>query len=323
MRRFLRLAIVPAFALGLAACDGTADSSAPSALSASEAQLAATLVGQALGDQSEGMVSDLRDMDAGVEASGLVYGEGPMGRGHRPGNGNGNGNGTGNGGPGAGNDWRGPRQDGTVTYDPATGTHRVVYDRSMQTPVGTNTLRADLAYVFTDSLGAFLRTPRTDRARVFRIVFDGERAGASRRTRPGSSASDTSSFSREATWTLSGLTRATSTFAGDQTSTGSGAFTTDSGVVRLRSYTVRLRTANATITRSATTTGGGRPEQALTGTIAYETVFTRTLRDGTTEQKRAEGTIDLATDGRALMRFMGLDHRFDLDLSTGGASKKR
>ena len=36
----------------------------------------------------------------------------------------------------------------------------------------------------------------------------------------------------------------------------------------------------------------------------------------------ATGTIDLSTDGRALMRFMGMTPRFDIDLSTGGARRK-
>lgn len=315
MRRTLPLAALAAV-LGISACDGvTPDPSASADLSAAELQVAATLVGQALGDQSEGMVSDLRDMDAGVDARGLLYGEGPLGRGLRPG-------GPGPGGPGAGDGWRGDRQTGTVVYDSLTGTHRVAYDRAVTLPFGgSNSLHVDLAYVFTDSTGAFVRDPKRDRNRVHRIVFDGERSGASRRTRL-TGATDSASFSRTATWTLDGLTHSTATFVGEQTSSGSGSVTTDSGAVRLRTYTVRLRTSDATLARTATSTGNGRPELAMTGTIAYETVFTRTLRDGTTEEKRAEGTIDLSTDGRALLKFMGVNHRFDIDLSTGGAKRK-
>ena len=311
MPRTLRLrallALTPALALGLAGCDGASDISP--ALSAADAQVAAALVGQAIGDESEGLVSDLRDMDAGFDARGLVYGDGPMSSGIRPG---------GPGGHGGPDDWRGDRQNGTVTYDSTTGTHRMVYDRAMANERGSNALRVTLAYVYTTATGAFIRSPRTDR-----IVFDGTRSGAARRTRPSSTASDTSSFSRAATWTLGGLTGATSTFSGDQLSTGSGSMTTDDSAVRVRGYTVRLRTTNATITRSAATTASGRPEMALTGTVAYETVFTRTAADGTTEETRAEGTIDLATNGRALMRFMGNDHRFALDMRTGGTAKQR
>ena len=309
MRRLLPLAAL-SVTLGLSACDSATSDTAATSLSAADLQVAATLVGQALGDQSEGMVSDLRDIDAGFDASGLLYGEGALGRGHGP------------GGPGGrpGDGWRGDRQNGTVTYDSLTGTHRVAYDRAAATPAGgANTLHVDLAYVFTDSDGAFIARPRADRSRVARIVFDGERAGASRRVR--GAATDTSSFSRTATWTLDGLTGATATFVGEQTSTGSGTVTTDSGAVRVRTYTVRLRTSDATIARSAASTGNGRPEMSMTGTIAYETVFTRTLADGTVEETRAEGTIDLSTEGRALMRFLGVTPRFDIDLSTGGAKR--
>ncbi len=288
MPRTLRFGalLVPALALGLAACDGVSDTSP--ALSAADAQVAALLVGQALGDQSEGMVSDIRDLDAGFDSRGIVYGDGPMSGGMRPG---------GPGGHGGPDDWRGDRQNGVVTYDSTTGTHRIAYDRAMTGDRGSDALHVNLAYVYTTATGAFVRNPRTDRARIDRIVFDGTRSGAMRRIRPNSTATDTSSFSREATWTLGGLTGATSTFSGDQLSTGSGSMTTPDGTVRVRGYTVRLRTTDATITRGAATTANGRPEMALTGTLAYETVFTRTAADGTTEETRAEGTIDLATDG--------------------------
>jgi hypothetical protein len=285
-------------ALLLSACDASVDVGTSTTLTAQEAQMAADVVGQSMADQSEGMMSDMYDMDAGLDVSALVYHEGPLARGNgrfdlrlwRPSN----------------------RQDGRVRYDSTTGTHRVTYSRSQGSGNNYRAIQADLAYVFTDASGRFMRNPRRDRDRVAAISFEGTRSGEARLRRPRDGQTVESSFRRESSWALSGLLGATAAFRGDQTSSGTmrvnGADSTE------RSFTVRMRTDNVTVTRARASQG---LETTLTGTLHYDVVLKRPGQD----EKRATGTIDLTQDGKALMRFMGLKKVYKIDLASGGAER--
>ena len=288
-----------ALALLLSACDASVDVGSNTNLSTEEAQMAADVVGQSMADQSEGMVSDMYDMDAGLEASGLVYHQGPLARGTgmlemrlwRPGN----------------------RQDGRVRYDSTTGTHRVTYERTQQMGPNYRSVKADLAYIFTTSTGAFIRDPRRNRDQIAAIAFEGTREGETRQRRPGDGKEVRNEFKREGSWTLSGLLGTTATFRGDQTTTGrarvNGADSTE------RSYTVRLRTENVTVTKTRAQQG---LETTLTGTLQYEVVLKRPGQD----EKRVTGTIDLSQNGRAIMRFMGLQGAYRIDLASGAAQRE-
>ena len=333
--RAARRAAPEALALGalllatvtLGACDSSVDiAQTNQELSEQDAAIAAGVVAQAVADQSEGLMSDLYDMDAGLDAGGLVYTEGPLQRGRF----------------GAGFDdrrWRDRRrQDGRVVYDSTTGTHRLQYTRRVETPAFERTISADLAYVFTDAAGAFVRTPRRDRDRIARIAFDGERAGTfevrvgglggdrdgrgghgpggDRGGRVGSdSVRFESAFRREASWTLAGLTGATATFAGDQTSEGSweGIAPGDTTGATEGSYTARLQATGVTITKADAAAG---IEAAVTGTLQYEVVLRRVV-GGQTEERTATGTLTLEGNGRALLRFLGLGGLYRLDLASG------
>lgn len=291
----IRTAPLLALALFFAACDASVDVSQSSSLTPAEAQMAAEVVGQSMSDQSEGMMSDMYDMDAGIDASGLAYFNGPLARGSggfslklwRPSN----------------------RQDGRVRYDSTTGTHRVTYERKYDGNNYYRSVEADLAYVFTDAGGAFIRDPRRNRDRVSTIRFTGTREGETRYRRPGTSTQMRSAFKREAEWTLAGLTTTTATFKGDQTSSGSA------GIVGVdstqRTFNVRLIADDVTITKTRASQGF---ESSLTGTMRYEIV----MRRGS-EEKRATGTIDLTQNGKALMRFMGINKTYEIDLASGDA----
>ena len=329
-------------ALTLAACDSSVDvAQTNQELSEQDAALAAGIVAQAVADQSEGLMSDLYDMDAGLDAAGLAYTEGPLQRGRY----------------GAGFDdrrWRDRRrQDGRVVYDSTTGTHRLQYTREVETPAFERKITADLAYVFTDGAGAFVRFPRRDRDRIAKIVFDGERAGEFEVRVGGLGGDDNghggrggsgsgsggsgsggsggrddsgpsgktgtsvfeSTFRREATWTLAGLTGAAATFSGDQTSQGSweGVAPGDTTGATEGSYTARLQAAGVTITKANAAAG---IEAAVTGTIQYEVVLRRTI-NGQSQERTATGTLTLEGNGRALLRFLGLGRLYRLDLASG------
>ncbi len=278
----------------LAACDATVDVSQNTALTTAEAQMAAEVVAQSMADQSEGMVSDLYDMDAGLDASGLRYHEGPLVRGGgrfrvelgRP----------------------GEKQDGRVRYDSTTGTHYVEYERHQEQPFRETD--ATLAYVFTDAGGAFLRYPSRDRDRIAAVTFQGEREGEARVRTPGGREVRTT-FTRNAAWKLSGLATTTATFQGDQYSTGTRRVM---GTDSTETFSVRLRTDGVTIPRTRATQG---IELALTGTLQYEVVVKRAGQGET----RSTGSIDLAQDGKGLLRFTGLSAQFRVDLGAGTAQR--
>ena len=287
--------------LGLAATLAACDTNAPdaAALTPAETAVAASIVAQAVADQSEGMVSDLYDMDAGLDATGLGYGEGAMGKGR--------------GKPGMGDRRGGLRQDGRVVYDPATGTHRVQYTRTVESPVLKKALSVDLAYVFTDAAGGFLARPRADRDLVAKVTFAGERKGSSTLTRR-DGATHASAFEREASWALAGLTGASATFAGEQASKGSFRTVGADGVTNERAFTATLRTDGVTITKA---NAGDGVEDAITGTLAYTVTMRRVQGAGDPQTREVTGTIELAGNGRALLRFMGLPGKYRVDLSTG------
>ena len=57
-------------------------------------------------------------------------------------------------------------------------------------------------------------------------------------------------------------------------------------------------------------------ENEISGTITYSMTMTKT-RNGVSETKEAEGTIELENNGRALLRFLGLKKVYRVSLDDG------
>lgn len=285
--------------LFLTACDGSLGADAAVELTAEEAAVVSEIAAQSVADAQEGTMSDLNDMNAGLSADGMTYGEGfigPRGGHHNP----------------AARLWRGLNLHHRATYNAETGEHTVSYERKVLSNLFEKSLKVNLVYVFTTAGGAFVEFPRRSRDSVNAITFTGSREGYTQfEGRTGSERR--SQFAREAAWQVAGLTTGTASFEGSQDDEGVFRRTTPSGETSEHRYEAHLQTQNVVITRASVEDG---IEAAVTGQLLYQITIQKTRGDDT-EEKTVEGIIELEGNGQALLRILGVQHRFHIDLQSG------
>ena len=279
----------------LAACDSAFREDAPDALSAADVALVSEIAAQSVADASEGTMSDLNDLNAGVSAAGLGYGDGPFAHlRNSP----------------AGRLWRGSNRYQRAVYDSTTGEHTIQYERSIKSPFYDKQLSVHLVYVFTDAAGAFIARPLAQAGRIDGVAFTGERTGHARLSRLNGDSREVR-FGREAAWKATSVQSGTITFEGTQHD--AGTFTLARGdTTAERAYEGRFQTENVVIGR------GDRDdlEGAVSGQIRY-TITLKKSRNGTGTEKTVEGTIELEGNGKALLRVMGVSRLHRIDLKTG------
>jgi hypothetical protein len=300
-----RVAVLSAFfAFTLTGCDIlNNDESEVVAMTAEDLELASELMAESLADQSEGLMADLNDMTARVDNQRLLY----SGRnfwnnpGLRP--------------------CRGFNRDYSRNYDPATGTFTISYSRQHQSENCTKSVDVNLEYVFTDSTGGFVAEPIVNRQQIAEIAFTGTRTGTAAYTY-GSGDTRSATMEQVAQWNLAGLngTGAVATLSGTQTKEGTFSRTMGDSLTVEGSFTLTMETVDVTISQTAlagdSTASDNDLETNVTGTISYRMSLTETI-NGETTLKETEGTIDLAGDGHALLRFLGLNPIYRINLRDG------
>lgn len=274
--------------VGLIACK-EADNT-PS-LSEEDLRAVTLAVSEALADETDGVMTELYDLQNnlafGRRSSDVGVLQGPQ-RGPRPGQGD-------------------PRNL-VRTYDPATGKHVIQFARSFTGMGVTKSQSVYLEYIFTNPDGAFVEFP--GREEVARIQFTGDRDGTI--TAPRRS----STTSREATWLMQGLEDASTTIRMNGTQENSGTMngTTPDGTFS-REFTLTLGFADVTLDKSFE--ADSTLENNVTGTITFEMTMKHTLPNGEIREKTNQGSIDLAGNGKALLRIMGIRTLFAINLATG------
>ena len=268
------------------------------ALTEEDLEAASSIMAESLSDEKEGMMSDLYDMTANVEGQRLSYSGRRFWRDPilRP--------------------CRGTNFEYDKTYDATTGIHAVTYQRMHENENCQKTVDVSLNYIFTDSDGNFIATPRVNASDISEIAYEGSRSGSGTYTsRRGGE--QFRSFNQTGSWNLSGLQSNIATLTGEQTNAGEYSYqrpdSTGELQTRTGTYTITLETVDVTLAQSA---GEEDLENELTGSIQYTISMTRTV-NGETETKEAEGVIELEGNGRALLRFNGLRQLYRVSLRDG------
>lgn len=265
-------------------------------LSATELEEASEILSQSLSDQSEGLMANLNDMTATVQASGLSHDKRAFHRNPalRP--------------------CRGVSREFSHNYAADTGEHTLSYARVHEGEKCSKEVQTDLVYIFSNAEGGFIAAPRVNKSEISTIDFKGTRSGSATFT-PQDSVSFSSTFSQEGAWLMTGLNSESlmATLNGAQTNIGSFSKTRGDSL-KEGTYELNFEAVDVTIDGSSTTDRD--LEHEITGTINYTLVMTRT-HNGVTETKEAEGTIELEGNGRALLRFLGLRKVYRIHLADG------
>lgn len=275
-------------------------------LSEADVQAISDVVADALSDRNEGLVTDLYDMTADLGTTELTYSSlgvtataaSKFGPGWRS--------------------WHGPFLRYALRYDSLTGEHKVHYERNIESPRFSKTMLVDLAYIFYNANNGFVQYPRRDRALVTKINFKGTRAGSMDMTN--AMREHHSSFTRQAAWTLNNVNGTEMTLEGEQTHEGTYTGTGKDDQNRARHFKVHMVTNEVKILKPVANTDS--LESLVSGQIKYSVEITKTI-NGKEETKTQEGTIELTGNGDALLRFMGLNRTFRVDLSVGEVEEEK
>ena len=287
--------------LGATGCDALNDndSELTSNLNEEDLEAASAILAESLSDENEGLMADLNDLTADVDGQQLIYSrrqfaQNPL---DRP--------------------CRGENRAYEVSYDEITGTHSISYSRSNDTPLCTKSVEVNLNYIFTDADGNFIAEPRVNKSSIADIAFEGSRVGSGTyQSRRGIMRS--TSFEQAGEWNLSGLNTDIASLSGNQVNDGSYALTkadsTGAEVSKTGEFHIEFNTVDVTISRTQAEMSDLETE--ITGTIQY-TMSMTTTRNGETLSKEAEGTVELEGNGRALLRFLGLNKVYRVSLRDG------
>ena len=290
-------ALLLALAFTLSACDASLDDEAAD-LTAAEADEAAEIVAEALAEDGAGLFTSARDLTASLTDEGLIDGpfaiHGPR-AGHGP------------------DHVRCRGGDFELTYDEETGTHLVSYSCSIEGDHFQKSYDAQLTYQYRDADGGFVPRPVENWESVDSVAFGGTREGDLQFSR--GEFSSESAFEQQGQWSLAGLNDEASParLAGSQTRSGTRVRTAPRGTVS-RDYTVELTGRGIEITPN-----DEGPGYAAVGELDYVLTM-EVIRDDRVVTRTVEGTIELETDGRALLRIIGLRGVYRVSLGDGSVS---
>lgn len=278
-----------AVGLTLSACK---ESSQIDKVSDEDVEALTLIVSQTLSDQNEGFMTDVYDVQRNLNVGTASKAQtGPQ---NRP----------------AERDWRGGESGHERTYNPEDGTHTFSYTRSFTREQFSKSMSATQTYIFYSPDGEFVEFPRQEE--VASIRFDGSR-NLTMSTRMTSSVSD-----RSANWFLSGLTTTTHTLTGTQSNIGQMTVENPRRGTMSRVYSMVYTFADVTIEKDIREEG--TLEDNISGTISYEINLKRTV-NGEEVVREMSGTIDLAGNGKAILRVKGLSNVYQINLADGTVSE--
>ncbi len=271
----------------LISCTDTSTNAGDEEMNEEELMIVRNVIGEALSGRDEGFISSLYDLTATVEQDRLNY---PNDR-----------------------EWRGPHNNWNYSYNPENGVHRIQYRRGFSNEQFSRMIQVLLQYVFEDAQGNFIELPAQQSGDIETIRFRGSRSGQAE------GPVRQSDFERQTNWFLEGFNDAVMSLNGTQTHSGSMSVTGREGRTMMRAYQMEFQLSDITIERPEGETD--LIEALVTGLIEY-TIHVRRNVNGEAESNTYTGTIEL-DGGEALLRIMGLQRVFFIDLETGNVSPGR
>ncbi len=263
-----------------------------------DVQLASNIIGESMSNDGGGLVSSFGDATSMVSSTGLSYSQ------------YGNLNNVPTVSSMMDDSLRGREKNFRATYDPATGTHTVDFNREVNTKNFSKTVKAHLEYIYRDSTGKFLRFPIP--TQVFSVDFKGSRSGSVQ------TPNKKSDFSRIDTLFYTGLNRSSSSITINGSHQGHGDFELTNNTTQIsKVYDLNLKLLNVNIEKSSIINRD--LTQGVTGTLSYDLTFHKS-QDTTAVDKHITGTIDMNGDGTALLKFAHFTNRYLINLKTGAAS---
>lgn len=245
------------------------------------------VLGSALSEEDEGLLAGMKDMTGRFGADGMN---------HRY----------------QGHNGFGPPKFGDFdrVYDPETGIHTISYTREGNRPNASISLSVLMEYQFTDPQGGYLEFPYADSTLIQTIQFSGTRNGEM--TKPYRS----SMFNRSSAWVLDDIQSADGvmTLEGSQSDEGTMTLSKPNGNEFSRSHVTQLDLVDVTLSKA--TEDEDRLPYLVSGVIEYQTTVTKVV-NGEETVNEYSGTIELAENGEALVRFFGLKRTLRLNLSDG------
>ncbi|MDX1670835.1 MAG: DUF5666 domain-containing protein [Balneolaceae bacterium] len=262
-------------------------------------EAASKIIGESLSDQNSGVMASLNDAvttfsSSGFGTSSAVSGSGGTVQDHD-------------------NSGRGSERNFSYSYDPETGIHTIAFERIVFDGDFSKSVVDTLKYIFTDNSGNFIAFPRQEKDRIETIDFKGFREGSIE------SSTKNSFFTRQDTFLIDGLTAATEILSIDGVHNGNGNFegTNDEGDEISKSYDVNIEFLNIQIEK-AVVEANGSLEEGVTGTLTFS-INIRESKNGNSETKKINGTVEMNGDGTALLRFDGFRKVFQILLHSGEA----
>lgn len=268
-------------------------------LTEADQQSAVTIMSESLSDQSNGFVSNLYDATASVGDNEISFGD-PMYKGQFA---EGRHDSAG----------RGHEVNFSHTYNSLTGIHSISFVRTINNSHRTSSLTADMTYLFQDTDGNAMARPRENKSAIHSIDFTSTKSGESE------SLSMSHNFTRVDTMSFVGVDSASATFQFSGKHNGTGEITMTNprnGDTFSRKHEVYYQFDQVSIDKELVRQNHNL-EEGVTGSMSYNIVLNRTLKDGTTDEKVVEGTIEFNGDGTALMKFKDFAQKYVINLISG------
>ncbi len=199
----------------------------------------------------------------------------------------------------------------SYTYDPESGKHFVTQNRSINEGNISKETTVELEYIYYDTAGNFVVSPRIDNDRIETIDFLGKRTGSIE------SGSFQSNFDRSDQFIIEGLTSNSQLLTIDGLHQGNGEFrvTRENGDLLERYYDLTVEFINVQV-NNQTVESNGNLKNGVTGTLSYELLINKSV-NGDESVKTVNGTIEFNGDGTALLKFRNLLSQFKIKLETG------
>ena len=252
-------------------------------LSDEDIEIATIVLTESTADETSGVMSSMYDAFSSVGSSGISYGDSQNKLKSNDDDRRGG---------------RGQERNFSYSYDPATGTHTLEYNRSATNRWGTKSVSLLNTYVFSSPEGDWIVYPRANRDSIETVSFTGNKSGSSEGMHR------QSEFARVDTFFISGLHATSSTLGIDGTHESNGSTTgtlPDSATTASRSYELFIDMDQIEIDKDSVATYGNL-EQGVEGTLTYRLYLNKTVGDRS-DDKLIEGTIEFEGDGTALLRF--------------------
>ena len=197
----------------------------------------------------------------------------------------------------------------TYNYDPDSGIHVINFSRTDNNDNVSKESSAELQYIYYDSEGSFIYSPRLENDRIETIEYTGIRTGSI------VSPNKVSTYKRNDMFTIEGLTSDLITISGAHEGSGEFKTTRENGDSIERSYTLNVEFLDVKVINQKVSDDGSL-ENGVEGALAYEMVIDKSI-NGNESLKTVNGTIEFNGDGTALLRFQDVIEGFKVKLDDG------